>query len=393
MMASRETMESKILVVDDIQDNLDLMVEVLEDGPWTIATARDAVDALQQASEGRFDLLLLDVHMPEMDGYELCRRLRRDSYTQNVPVIFVTAERTSTDNVIEGLDAGGCDYITKPFDQAELMARVRVMLRLRTAEKRLRAAQAALDEQNRSLSAVNEGLERAVQERTAQVVATRDVTVFSLAKLAESRDTETGNHLQRLRAYSQLLAKRLRRSGPYTAQIDDDFLADLYRSSPLHDIGKVGIPDAILLKPGRLSDEEFEIMKRHAVIGADTLDEAAGHTGAGGFLVMAADIARYHHERWDGSGYPGGLSRHDIPLSARIVALADVYDAITSVRVYKSASDPCVSRTMIEQEEGRHFDSAVVEAFRASHDEFLGARHSFNQQHEVEPRVTECVAR
>ncbi len=393
MMNATETSEARILVVDDIQDNLDLMVEVLENGPWTVATALDAASALKQASVVDFDLFLLDVHLPDVDGSELCRRLRSIPETRTAPVLFVTAERTSTESVIEGLDAGGFDYITKPFDQAELLARIRVMLRLRKAEKELLAVQAALHQRNQKLSGVNEALERTVQERTEQVVATRDVTVFALAKLAESRDPETGNHLERLRAYSQLLAKQLRRRRPYTAQINGDFLADLYRSSPLHDIGKVGIPDAILLKPGRLSDEEFEIMKRHAVIGADTLDEAAGHTGAGGFLAMAADIARHHHERWDGSGYPAGLTQHDIPLSARIVALADVYDALTSVRVYKSASDPCVSRTMVEQEEGRHFDPGVVEAFRACHDEFLGVLHDFNQQLEVEPREAECVAK
>ncbi len=175
MMASDETAGSKILVVDDIQDNLDLMVEVLEDGRWTIATARDAASALQHASKERFDLFLLDVHMPEVDGFGLCRRLRRDPDTRNVPVIFVTAERTSTESVIEGLDAGGFDYITKPFDQAELLARVRVMLRLRAAEKGLLAVQAALDEQNQQLSAMNATLEKASEVALA---ATRAKSEF-----------------------------------------------------------------------------------------------------------------------------------------------------------------------------------------------------------------------
>ncbi len=202
------------------------------------------------------------------------------------------------------------------------------------------------------------------------LVATRDVTVFALAKLAESRDPETGEHLERMRAYSQILAEHLAETGPYTEQIDDEFLKNLYRSSPLHDIGKVGIPDAVLLKPGSLSDEEFAIMKRHTTIGAEALESTAQHASSGGFLAMGVEIARYHHERWNGAGYPTGLAGLDIPLAARIVALADVYDALTSVRVYKSAFDPLVARSMIEQEEAKHFDPAVIEAFHASWDAF-----------------------
>jgi PAS domain S-box-containing protein len=204
-----------------------------------------------------------------------------------------------------------------------------------------------------------------------QLMATRDVSVFALAKLAESRDPETGEHLERMRTYAQLLAEQLRRAGPYVDQIDDTFLEDLFRSSPLHDIGKVGIPDSVLLKPGRLTADEFEVMKRHTLIGADTLESALQHTGHGGFLQMAAGIARWHHERFDGSGYPDKLAGQNIPLAARIVALADVYDALTSPRVYKSAYDPRLAREMIEAESGRHFDPVVVDAFRVCYPDFL----------------------
>ncbi|HYW79116.1 MAG TPA: HD domain-containing phosphohydrolase [Thermoguttaceae bacterium] len=200
---------------------------------------------------------------------------------------------------------------------------------------------------------------------------TRDMAVFVLAKLADSRDPETGEHLERMREYCRILAERLSREGPYTEQIDRDFLDDLYRSSPLHDIGKVGIPDSILLKPGRLSRDEFEVMKGHAEIGAKALKEAVTQSHCGHFLAMARDIARHHHERYNGSGYPDGLAGNAIPMAARIVALADVFDALTSERVYKAAYDPEIARAMIEEESGEHFDPAIVDAFRACYEDFV----------------------
>lgn len=208
------------------------------------------------------------------------------------------------------------------------------------------------------------------EQRLREQKETRDITVFSLAKLAESRDPETGAHLERIRSYSHILATTLRELGHFADEIDDEFLESLYLSSPLHDIGKVGIPDVILLNPGRLSTSEFEIMKRHTTIGAEALDEAAKRSGSGGFLKMAVQIALCHHERLDGDGYPAGLAGDDIPLPARIVALADVYDALTSVRVYKAAFEPGVAKKMIEQQEGKQFDSVVMGAFRAAYDRF-----------------------
>ena len=209
------------------------------------------------------------------------------------------------------------------------------------------------------------------EERMIEQRETRDITVFALAKLAESRDPETGAHLERIRAYSSILARTVQDLRHFGDEIDDEFLDSLFQASPLHDIGKVGIPDVILLYPGRLSTREFEIMKRHTTIGAEALDEAARRSRSGGFLKMAAEVARSHHERVDGGGYPEGLSRADIPLAARIVALADVYDALTSIRVYKSAFEPEVARKMIEQESGKQFDPAIVEAFLLAYDGFL----------------------
>ncbi|MEN6387237.1 MAG: HD domain-containing phosphohydrolase [Phycisphaerales bacterium] len=218
-------------------------------------------------------------------------------------------------------------------------------------------------------------LDKMVKDRTLQIAQTRDAAVFVLASLAESRDPENGDHLERIRSYSHILAEELRKGGPYAQWIDDKFLENLYRSSPLHDIGKIGIPDNILLKPGTLTDEEFEVMKQHTVIGW----QALGSTMAGEcFLQMAADIAKYHHEKYDGSGYPEGLKEEEIPLAARIVALADVFDALTSTRVYKVAFKPELAFTMIKDERGRHFDPLVVDAFVNRYDEFLQV-HSLTQ--------------
>ena len=214
-------------------------------------------------------------------------------------------------------------------------------------------------------------LDKLVQERTVQISETRDIAVFVLASLAESRDPETGEHLERIRSYSHILAEELRNNSPYSEWIDDKFIENLYRSSPLHDIGKIGIPDSILLKPGTLSDEEFEIMKQHSLIGAEALGSTIKTSIGESFLEMASDIAKYHHERFDGGGYPEGLKEQEIPLPARIVALADVYDALTSSRVYKLAFRPELAFTMIKEERGRHFDPLVVDAFVNRYNDFL----------------------
>lgn len=222
-------------------------------------------------------------------------------------------------------------------------------------------------------------LDNLVQERTAQITETRDVAMFILASLAESRDPETGEHLERIRSYCHILAEEIRGNPDeyqgYSEQIDQKFIEDLYHSSPLHDIGKVGIPDSILLKPSSLLDDEFEIMKQHTIIGADAFARAIRTVDSAGFLEMAADIAHYHHERFDGTGYPEGLKGTKIPLCARIVALADVYDALTSSRIYKPAFGADISDVMIRQERGKHFDPVIVDAFIARHNDFLQVRH------------------
>ena len=203
------------------------------------------------------------------------------------------------------------------------------------------------------------------------LLETRDLLVFAMAKLTESRDPETGAHLERMRSYSMILAEELGCGGPYCTRIDKEFLEDLYRASPLHDIGKVGIPDAILLKPGQLTADEFEIMRQHATIGGDAIDKIVASSTTAGFLRMAAEIARGHHERFDGSGYPTGLKGEEIPLGARIVAVADVFDALSSARVYKAAFEPLAAKGMIVAESGKHFDPVIVRAFERRWDDIM----------------------
>ena len=237
-------------------------------------------------------LVISDWDMPEMNGIELCRRLRADESAGYIYIILLTSH-DGTQKIVEGMSAGADDFISKPFDPPELLVRVRAGERVLSLE-------------------------------------TRDVAIFALAKLAESRDPETGAHLERVRSYSQVLARQLSTHPKFARIIDEKYIHLIYLTSPLHDIGKVGIPDSVLLKPGRLSDHEFEIMKQHAALGADTLDAALQQFPEAKFLKMARDIAASHHERFDGSGYPAGLKANDIPLCGRIVALADVYDALTS---------------------------------------------------------------
>jgi putative two-component system response regulator len=352
----------RILLVDDCVINLKVLDKLLRDN-YQLAQAVSGEQCLTVMRSFEPDLVLLDIMMPGIDGYETCRRIKSSPLGKFTQVILVSA-KASAEERLQGYEAGADDYVVKPFDHDELLAKIRIHFRLRTTVEDLWSANAKIHQ-------FNTELEQIITERTTEVVATRDIAIFALAKLAESRDPETGEHLERMRNYCRILAQDISRRGPYCEQVTETFVDDIYRSSPLHDIGKVGIPDAILLKPGRLTVDEFEIMKQHTVIGAEALRETAQHSNFGSFLAMAMEIARHHHERFNGSGYPDALSGQRIPLSARIVALADVYDALTSVRVYKEAYEPERARQMIEAEEGKHFDPVIVDAFRATYPEFL----------------------
>ncbi len=357
-------MNPRILIVDDCRARVELLWKLLG-GDYELAAASDGGKGLTMLPKFGPDLVLVSNSISAPDACETCRRIK-DSPMRGFTQVILIGRKPPSQERLRGYAAGADDYLSRPLSQAEFLAKIHVRFRLRGTLTELWRA-------NSRVLSCNDELERLIEQRSDEILATRDVAVFALAKLSESRDSETGEHVERMRHYCQILAEQLSRNGPYAERIDQQFLEDLYRSSPLHDIGKVGIPDAILLKPGRLTADEFEIMKTHATIGADALADAARQSQCGSFLRMAIEITRHHHERFDGSGYPNGLSGHRIPLAARIVALADVFDALTSRRVYKAAIEPDVARQMIEQGSGRHFDPVIVAAFQACYDRLLRA--------------------
>jgi putative two-component system response regulator len=344
-----------VLIVDDNPENLTVIGELLQP-EHAVRAANSGPRALRLARmEPQPDLILLDVMMPEMDGYEVLQQLQAQPETAHIPVIFLTALNGSDDEE-RGLLKGAMDYITKPIRPPILLARVRTQLELKQARDQMRGR--------------NQWLEAEVTRRMAENQRIQDVTIHALARLAETRDNETGNHILRTQEYVRTLASRLQRNPRFADRIDDHLVALLAKSAPLHDIGKVGIPDRILLKPGRLDADEWEIMKTHAQLGADALVHAerdVAHPVE--FLQCAKQIARSHHERWDGHGYPDGLAGEAIPLPARLMALADVYDALISQRVYKPPFPHEQAFAMIVAERGRHFDPDVVDAFVDCHAE------------------------
>jgi len=349
--------KNSILVVDDVPDNLTLMSNLLRED-YKVRVANSGERALAIAgSRTPPDLILLDIMMPEMDGYEVCQRLKNDPATQHIPIIFLTAKAEVGDET-HGLELGAVDYITKPISPPILLARVKTHLAMKLVQDFLRDK--------------NAFLEAEVKKRTQELEAIQDVTVHTLASLAETRDKETGNHIRRTQYYVKLLAEKLRKHPRFSPVLDDDRTIErLFKSAPLHDIGKVGIPDHILLKPGKLDPEEFEVMKSHAILGRDAIMQAEQELGVTiPFLQFAKEIAFSHQEKWDGSGYPQGLVGEAIPVSARLMALADVYDALISKRIYKSAIPTDKAVEIILEGKGKHFDPDVVEAFLELQDEF-----------------------
>ncbi|HMZ76736.1 MAG TPA: two-component system response regulator [Rhodocyclaceae bacterium] len=345
-----------LLIVDDVPENLEVLAELLQ-SRYRVRAAQSGARALQVAcTPPRPDLILLDVMMPDMDGFEVAARLRADPATRDIPVIFVTA----LDGVQEeehGLELGAVDYISKPLRPSIVLARVNTQLELKRARDHLRDH--------------NEFLEAEVARRMGENQLIQDVSIRALARLAEIRDPEMGYHLQRTQAYVELLARSLRDHPRFADTLTPRTILLLGKSAPLHDIGKVGIPDHILLKPGKLTPDEWEIMKTHAKLGSDAIELAEKDEAQPvAFLTFAKEIARHHHERWDGSGYPDGLRGDEIPLSARLMALADVFDALTTRRVYKAPMSMETARRIIVEGRGNHFDPDVVDAFLAAFDGF-----------------------
>lgn len=354
-----------ILVVDDTPDNITLLCSLLGE-QYKNKVATNGVRALKIArTEPYPDLILLDIMMPEMDGYEVCRQLKADPATEHIPIIFLTAKTQEGDETM-GFELGAVDYITKPIVPPILMARVHTHLALQHARK--------------SLEKQNEMLEEQVEERTRQLAALQDAIIIAMASLAETRDNDTGHHIRRTQHYIRELALCLKKHERYAEELDDKFIATLYKSAPLHDIGKVGVPDRILLKPGRLTPDEFEEMKRHTVYGRDAIIAAEKTLEAPeSFLCAARDIAYSHHEKWDGSGYPQGLAGEAIPLSARLMAIADVYDALITKRIYKEAIPHDEAVSIIAKGGGTHFDPDVVRAFIEVSDKFSAIAMQFGE--------------
>lgn len=333
-----------ILVVDDVPENIDILKGILQ-SQYKVKVALNGKKALAITESSPPDLILLDIMMPDMDGYEVCRRLKSDSATKDIPVIFVTAKSAETDEA-EGFELGAVDYVRKPVSPLLVRARVKTQL--------------ALYDQNRVL-------EEKVKLRTSELETTRLEIIRRLGRAAEFKDNETGLHVIRMSYYSAHIAKKM--------GIAEDDVNMLLNAAPMHDVGKIGIPDNIILKPGKLNDEEWQIMRTHPQIGADIIGKHSV-----GILHLARQIALAHHEKWDGSGYPAGHAGEDIPFFGRIVAIADVFDALTTERPYKKAWPIDKALAVIEGDSGSHFDPAVVDAFLKSIDELLKVRKKYQEQ-------------
>lgn len=345
----------RIMVVDDTPANLTLLRQMLHKDGKEVYVFPSGINALKAAEEHPPDLILLDINMPELNGYEVCKRLKQNDKLSAIPVIFLSA-LNATDDKVKAFQVGGVDYITKPFQFDEVQARVDTHLNLYLLQS--------------TLEYQNGNLERLVEEKVREISESQLATIFALAKMAENRDEDTGQHLERVREYCRILALRLGESFPYVTVVTNAFVDCIHHSSPLHDIGKVAIPDHILLKPGKLTKEEFETMKTHTMVGADNLQAVYQRYAGNSFIEMGIAIARHHHEWWDGSGYPAGLAGNAIPLAARIMAVADFYDALCSDRCYRKGLDHETVKTMILQERGTHFEPDIVDAFLALEGDF-----------------------
>lgn len=331
-----------LFIVDDVPENIQIAMSHLRELDCDFAYATSGEQALERITATRPDLILMDVMMPGMSGFQTVEMLNQSRATRSIPVIFLTA-RAESEDVVHGFNLGGVDYITKPFKGVELRSRVRNHL---------------------ELHAYRSNLERLVEERSREAELLKDVIIEAMGELAEYRDPETGSHIHRTRAYVQLLAETLVSKGQYHDILTPDYIVLLWKSAPLHDIGKVAIRDSILLKPGKLTPEEFDEMKMHTLYGEEVianLEQMAGQPTS--FLSCAKQIAGSHHEKYDGSGYPRGMKGTDIPLAGRIMAIADVYDALISKRVYKSSMSHQEAMDIMIEGKGSHFDPLLIEAF------------------------------
>ncbi len=347
--------EGAVMVVDDDPAHLELMEKFLRPRGYEVVSFPGGRVALAAASEKPPDLILLDVSMPEMTGFEVCQRLKANANLSEIPVIFLSALNAHEDR-IKGFQVGGIDYISKPFQFDEVQARVDAHVRLRRLQLAMEADKSRLEE--------------LVQIQVKKIADAHMETIFAIARLAEARDDETRRHLERVQTFCRLLAAGLGRHPAYKTTVSSTWIGNIFHASPLHDIGKVAIPDRILLKPGSLTPAELAIMKTHTTIGSQTLKTVHDRYPDNEFIAMGIEIARSHHERWDSTGYPDGLAGEGIPLCARILAVADCYDASRAKRCYKPATPHDETCAIILEESGKHFDPVVIAAFRELTDAF-----------------------
>lgn len=343
------------MVVDDNPANLKLMEGMLRSGGYEVRSFPRGRMALAAATEKAPDLILLDIDMPEMNGFEVCERLKSSAQLSEIPVIFLSAMNSGEDR-LRAFRAGGVDYVSKPFQFEEVRARVDAHVRLRRLQ--------------REVETDNHHLQELVQIQVKKIADAQMETLFAIARLAEARDDETGRHVERVQAFCELLAVGLSKDPKYKTTVGSTWIRNIVHASPMHDIGKVAIPDRILLKPGPLAPEEFAIMRTHAMLGSETLKTVHEKYPDNDFIAMGIALARSHHEWWDGTGYPDGLAGEEIPLCARVLAIADSYDALRSRRPYKPALPHAEACAMILRGGGQHFDPAVTALFSALDDTF-----------------------
>ncbi len=346
--------KSRVMIIDDTPMNIRVLNDILKKNTIQVQAFVDGEMALEAINENPPDLILLDIMMPKINGYEICERIKSNQSLEDIPVVFISALSGSLDK-IKAFEMGGADYITKPFQPDEVVARVKNHLKLYKLQKQY--------------VLYNKQLKESVDEKMIEISDAYKGASLALAKLTESRDYETGQHIRRVQELSQLLAQLLYNSSTFEEPITHDFIQDIYYAASLHDIGKVGIPDDILLKKGSLSKEEFEIIKTHVVIGAETLEEVHS-IYANNIISLGMKIARYHHEKYDGTGYMEGLKAEEIPLEARIMTLVDVYDALRSERPYKKAINHNDTCKIIEADIGKHFDPKIGQLFLKNHEKF-----------------------